>query len=189
MQQFGSRVSVAGARRQLEQSFATTATAVRVALSQTVQMAETVNQLAERVSNALDIQNDLNGHIQLGILTLNQQVALVQEQVDYLWTFQQLIMLCVLLMALYCMLLQLNRHMRGVWNTAFVNFTTQLVVARWLQCWSGSLALSVLGILGLGLCVWVATDGQYFMGRMPPKTGTIRGLFPRYYKIKWRELL
>ena len=89
-------------------------TAARIAFSQTVQMAETVNQLAERVSNALDIQNDLNGHIQLGILTLNQQVALVQEQVDYLWTFQQLIMLCVLLMALYCMLLLL------LWNSTVI---------------------------------------------------------------------
>ena len=114
MQQFGSRVSVAGARRQLEQSFATTATAAGLALSQTVQTAETVNQKAKIISNALDIQNDLNGHIQLGILTLNQQVALVQEQVDYLWTFQQLIMLCVLLMALYCMLLLL------LWNSTII---------------------------------------------------------------------
>ena len=53
MQQFGPRMSVA--RRQLEQSFATTATAARVALSQTVQMAEIVNQRAKRVSNALGI--------------------------------------------------------------------------------------------------------------------------------------
>ena len=85
-------------------------TAARIAFSQTVQMAETVNQLAERVSNALDIQNDINGHIQLGILTLKQQVALVQEQVNYLWTFQWLVMLYALLMALYCMLLLL------LWN-------------------------------------------------------------------------
>lgn len=56
--------------------------------------------------------------------------------------------------------MELNCPMRGVWNTAFVNFTTQLVHARCLQCWSGSLALSVLGILGLGLCVWVAMDGH-----------------------------
>ena len=66
---------------------ATIATAVGVALSQTVQMVETVYQMAEKVSNALNIQNDFNGHIQLGILTLNQQVALVQEQADmrYSW--------------------------------------------------------------------------------------------------------
>ena len=55
-------MSAAGARRQLEQCFATTATADGFALSQTVQRAETVNQQAERVSNALDIQN-FNGHI------------------------------------------------------------------------------------------------------------------------------
>ena len=79
--------------------------------------------------------------------------------------------------------MELNCHMRGVWNTAFVNFTTQLLNARWLQSWSGSLALSVLGILGLGLCVWVAMDGQYFGGRMPPKTGNIRGLFPMTGKV------
>ena len=38
-------------------------TAAGVGLSQTVQAAETVNQLVERVSNALNIQNNLNGHI------------------------------------------------------------------------------------------------------------------------------
>ena len=79
--------------------------------------------------------------------------------------------------------MELNCHMRGVWNTAFVNFTTQLVHVRWLQRWSGSLALSVLGILGLGLCVWVATNGQFFGVRMPPKTGNIRGLFPMTGKV------
>ena len=79
--------------------------------------------------------------------------------------------------------MELNHHIRGVWNTAFVNFTTQLVHARWLQHWFGSLALSVLGILGLGLCVWVAMDGQYFGGRMPPKTKSVRGLFPMTVKV------
>ena len=87
--------------------------------------------------------------------------------------------------------MELNYHMRGVWNTAFVNFTTLLVhewawtdkVEGWLQRWSGSLALSVLGILGLGLCVWIAMDRRYFWGRMPPKTGDIRGLFPTTGKV------
>ena len=51
-------------------------------LSQTVQTAETVNQLAEKSQQCF-------GHIQLGILTLNQQVALVQEQVDYLLDFSK----------------------------------------------------------------------------------------------------
>lgn len=63
-------MSVAGAKRQLEQSFAITATAAELAFSQTVQTAETVNQLAEKSQQCF-------GHIQLGILTLNQQVALV----------------------------------------------------------------------------------------------------------------
>ena len=74
--------------------------------------------------------------------------------------------------------MELNHHMRGVWNTAFVNFTTQLVHARWLQCWSGSLALSVLGILGLGLCVWVATDGQYFGAGCHLRQGILEGYSP-----------
>ena len=107
MQHFGPRVSVTGARRQLEQSFATTAAVAGLAPSQTVQTAETVNQLAEKSQQCF-------GHIQLGILTSNQQVALVQEQVDYLWTFQQLTMLCVLLVALYCMLLLL------LWNSTII---------------------------------------------------------------------
>lgn len=51
---------------------ATVDTAAGISLSQTVQSAETVNQL-----------DDLNGHVQLGLLALNQ-VALVQEQEDYL---------------------------------------------------------------------------------------------------------
>lgn len=116
----------------------TAATAAGIVLSQTVQMAETVNQLAEGVSNALDIQNDLNGHIQLGILTLNQQVALVQEQVDYLWTFQPLTcssfyhVICVTpgtVLHASATVMKLNRCMRGIWNITFVNFTTQLVHA------------------------------------------------------------
>lgn len=52
---------------------ATADTVPGIALSQTVQSAETVNQLAESA---------------ILILTLNQQVALVQEQVDYIWTFR-----------------------------------------------------------------------------------------------------
>ena len=68
-----------------------------------MQTAETVIQLAEKSQQCF-------GHNQLGILTMNQKVTLVQEQVDCLWTFQQLIMLCVLLMALYCMLLLLLRN-------------------------------------------------------------------------------
>lgn len=51
-----------------------------IALSQNTQQADVV----KRVSNALDIQNQINGHVHSGLPTLNQQMVLVQEQLDLL---------------------------------------------------------------------------------------------------------
>lgn len=55
-----------------------------IALSQQTRQADVV----KRVSNALDIQNQINGHVHSGLPTLNQQMVLVQEQLDLLWTQQ-----------------------------------------------------------------------------------------------------
>ncbi|KAL6089783.1 hypothetical protein STEG23_010798 [Scotinomys teguina] len=68
--------------------FTTAATAVGIAVSQNVQTVTTVNVLAERESSALDLQNQRNGHLHFGLLTLNQKMALVQEKMDILWTQQ-----------------------------------------------------------------------------------------------------
>uniref|UniRef100_A0A8C8UEE4 Retroviral envelope protein GP41-like domain-containing protein n=1 Tax=Peromyscus maniculatus bairdii TaxID=230844 RepID=A0A8C8UEE4_PERMB len=71
---------------------AVTATAAGLALSQTVQQAAVINTLSERVAGALDIQQTLNGQLHFGILMLNQQASLLQEQIDILWIRQH--MLC-----------------------------------------------------------------------------------------------
>ncbi|XP_060057300.1 uncharacterized protein LOC132541324 [Erinaceus europaeus] len=64
---------------------ATAATVAGLALSQSSAAASTIDQLAERVSEGLQMQNTLNAQIHMGILNLNQQTALLQEQVDALW--------------------------------------------------------------------------------------------------------
>ncbi|KAL6091519.1 hypothetical protein STEG23_015551 [Scotinomys teguina] len=63
---------------------ATAATAAGIAVSQNVHTVTTLNKLTERVSSGLDLQNQINGHLHFGLLTLNQQMVLVQEQVDTL---------------------------------------------------------------------------------------------------------
>lgn len=54
---------------------ATAATVARITVSQSAATAETVNTLAARVTQALETQNTINSHIQLGMLNLNQQTA------------------------------------------------------------------------------------------------------------------
>ena len=58
-------------------------------MSQNAATAETVNTLAARVTQALESQNTMDSHIQLGMLNLNQQTALLQEQINVLWMVQQ----------------------------------------------------------------------------------------------------
>lgn len=61
-----------------------TATAVAsVATSQSA--AGTMDTLSGEVAMALIVQNSVNTQIQLVILNLNQQTALLQEQLDFLW--------------------------------------------------------------------------------------------------------
>ena len=68
---------------------ATAAMLAGVAVSQTAVTAETVDQLSGRVSESLQARSALDSHMGLGLLNLNQQTALLQEQVDSLWLLQQ----------------------------------------------------------------------------------------------------
>ena len=61
------------------------ATATRIAISQTAAVASTVDSLARQVATAVDTQYSLNERIHQGILQLNLQTALLQEQLDFLW--------------------------------------------------------------------------------------------------------
>ena len=60
----------------------TAATVAGLAMSQTSVVAETVDKLVGQVSEELQTQNGLNVQIKLGMLNLNQQVAVLQEQID-----------------------------------------------------------------------------------------------------------
>lgn len=63
-----------------------TATAVAsVATSQSAAVIGTMDMLSGEVAMALIVQNSINTQIQLVILNLNQQTALLQEQLDFLW--------------------------------------------------------------------------------------------------------
>ncbi|KAL6052895.1 hypothetical protein STEG23_015063, partial [Scotinomys teguina] len=59
---------------------AAAAIASGIAASQNVQTVNTVNKLADRVSSVLDLQNQINGHLHFGHLTVNPQMAWVQGQ-------------------------------------------------------------------------------------------------------------
>lgn len=63
-----------------------TATAeASVATSQSAAVIGTMDTLSGEVAMALIVQNSVNTQIQLVILNLNQQTALLQEQLDFLW--------------------------------------------------------------------------------------------------------
>nr|XP_051691593.1 uncharacterized protein LOC127488070 [Oryctolagus cuniculus] len=66
------------------------ATTDAIALTGTVQAANTLNNLTASVAAALDTQTSLNAHIKGGLMIVNQCVDLVQEQVDTLWQLAQL---------------------------------------------------------------------------------------------------
>ncbi|XP_069915329.1 endogenous retrovirus group K member 25 Env polyprotein-like [Oryctolagus cuniculus] len=66
------------------------ATTAAIALTGTVQTANTLNNLMASVAAALDTQTSLNVHIKGGLMIVNQRVDLVQEQVDTLWQLAQL---------------------------------------------------------------------------------------------------
>ena len=61
---------------------AATATVAGLTVAQTSLVVDSVDRLAGQISKVLQTQNALNSHIKFGLLNLNQQTALLQEQVD-----------------------------------------------------------------------------------------------------------
>ena len=61
-----------------------------LALSTSVQTVQTINELSAHVTSGLDLQATANSQIQGGLMLINQQIDLVQEQVDILWQMAQL---------------------------------------------------------------------------------------------------
>ena len=57
-----------------------------VAMAATTQIAETVNEIVERTASTMTTLKSIDGHLKAGILTVNQRVDLLQEQVDDLVT-------------------------------------------------------------------------------------------------------
>ena len=60
---------------------AASATVTELAMAQMSLVADTVDRLTGKVSKVLQAQNALNSHIKFRLLNLNQQTALLQEQV------------------------------------------------------------------------------------------------------------
>lgn len=69
---------------------AASVTASAMALSTSVQTADTLDGLSSSVSVALDRQSSANTQIQGGLMLVNQRIDLVQEQLDILWQLAQL---------------------------------------------------------------------------------------------------
>ena len=69
---------------------AAAATTAAVAMANQVQTAETVNQIVEKTTVALGIQEEFNMLLASGILLANQRIDLVQEQVEDLYHMIQL---------------------------------------------------------------------------------------------------
>lgn len=65
-------------------------TASAMALSTSVQTAQTINNLSASVSVAIDQQISANTQVQGGLMLVNQRIDLVQEQLDVLWQLAQL---------------------------------------------------------------------------------------------------
>lgn len=61
-----------------------------IAMSHTVQTAQTLNNLSANVALALDVQKGTNAQLKGGLMVTNQRIDLVQEQIDVLWQLAQL---------------------------------------------------------------------------------------------------
>ena len=68
---------------------ATAAMVAGLAIAQISLVSDTVDKLARQVNDVLQTQNALNAHIKFGLLNLNQETALLEEQVD-VWLVQQM---------------------------------------------------------------------------------------------------
>lgn len=60
------------------------ATTAAIAMSQSVQTAQTLNNLSSTVAQALDVQTAINAQMKGGLMVVNQRIDLVQEQMDVL---------------------------------------------------------------------------------------------------------
>lgn len=68
---------------------AAAATPAKIAMTNQVQTAETINQNVERTAVALEIQEEFNAHL-TGFLLTNQRMDLIQEQIEALYHMTQL---------------------------------------------------------------------------------------------------
>ncbi|XP_059240886.1 uncharacterized protein LOC132006842 [Mustela nigripes] len=117
---------------------AAAATAAAVALTTSVQTASTLNNLTTGVAEALATQELINGHLQAGIMIVNQRVDLIQEQVDILQKLlttgciQSLSGLCITSVGYNDLSIatnlseELSRHLNGTWPNQYYNLTRLL---------------------------------------------------------------
>ena len=61
-----------------------------ISMAQTVNIAETLNKVAETAAAAMDGQAGVTAQLRGGLLIVNQRIDLVQEQVHILWQLAQL---------------------------------------------------------------------------------------------------
>ena len=117
---------------------ATAATTAAVAMVKTTQSAETVNKIVEKTASTLTTLKSIDGHLKAGILTVNQRVDLLQEQIDDLVTLTNIG--CVHSLSSLCITSrvaenftknrdlswQLSEYLQGNWSREFENLTDTL---------------------------------------------------------------
>ncbi|XP_035301772.1 uncharacterized protein LOC118238940 [Cricetulus griseus] len=123
---------------------AAAATTAAVAMAAQVQSAETVNDIVEKTATTLTTLRSIDGHLKAGILTVNQRVDLLQEQVDDLVTLTSIG--CIHSFSSLCITSrmannftensnlswQLSAYLQGNWSQQFENLTdtlTQQIIA------------------------------------------------------------
>lgn len=148
---------------------AASVTASALALSNSVQTTQTINDLSATVSVALNRQASANTQIQGGLMLVNQRIDLVQEQLDILWQLaqlgceQKLPGLCVT--SIYYdkftraanLSKSLSQHLLQNWTSEFEQ-TLRELRATIIQVNSTRLDLS----LTEGLSSWITSAVSYF---------------------------
>ena len=109
-----------------------------VAIAATTQISETVNEIVERTASTMTTLKSIDGQLKAGILTVNQRVDLMQEQVDDLVTLtnvgciHSLFSLCITsrLAENFTkngnLSRQLSTYLQGNWSKEFENLTDTL---------------------------------------------------------------
>ena len=133
-----------------------------VAMTATTQIAETVNEIVERTASTMTTLKSINGHLKAGILTVNQRVDLLQEQVDDLVTLtsvgciHSLSSLCITsrlaenFMKNGNLSWQLSAYLQRKWSKEFENLTDTLtnqiisLNATWLELPTANAFLNML---------------------------------------------